>query len=52
MPRLEDPKVAIISFVDNKRIIKVNLVVLGPGMVCHIRAFSVHFHVSSALSVK
>ena len=36
----------IIGFVNNCRIIEVNLVVLGPSMVCYIRAFSVHFHVS------
>ena len=35
---------------DNLRIIqidfaKVNLVVLGPSMICYIGAFSVHFHV-------
>ena len=40
---------AIINFGDNQRIIKVSVVVLGPGMVCHIGAFSVHFHVSSVL---
>ena len=28
-------------------ILKVNLVVFGPSMVCHIRAFRTHFHVSS-----
>ena len=32
-------EVGVISLIDNLCIVKMNLLVLGPGMVCHIGAF-------------